>query len=81
MSGPALSQREFDTWREADNQFKQEIRDLLVNHASLHLSTENRLATVEANQQKCKTQAVNRVTWVSALVASIVGGLFGWLAK
>jgi ferric-dicitrate binding protein FerR (iron transport regulator) len=77
----ALSQREFDTWRESDNEFKQEMRELLRGHAALHLATEGRLATLEANHEKTKTVTTNRTTWISALVASIVGGLCGWLAK
>lgn len=77
MPEAALSQREFDTWREGDTAFKEEIRGLLVSHAALHLTTEGRLATVEANQDKCRSKAVSTTTWLSALVSAIVGGAIG----
>jgi ferric-dicitrate binding protein FerR (iron transport regulator) len=77
----ALTQREFDTWREGDEAFKQEMRQLMMLHADLHRKVEGRISTLEANHKKQTTQAVNRTTWVSAIVSAIVGGLFGWVAK
>jgi hypothetical protein len=77
----ALTQREFDTWREGDEAFKQEMRQLMFAHADLHRETEGRLSVLETNQKKQTTQTVNRTTWVSAIVSAIVGGLFGWVAK
>lgn len=77
----ALSQREFDTWREGDEAFKAEMRQLLRDHASLHVSTEGRLSTLEATQEKTNQKAVARIAGMASIISAFVGGLFGWLAK
>lgn len=79
--GPALSQREFDTWREQDNVFKQEMRQLMVSHAALHLTTENRLTKVESDQEKCKSSTAARALAVSSVVSALIGGVAAWLSK
>ncbi len=81
MSGPALSQQTFDVWREGDEMFKQEMRVLLRDHQILHRETGERLAALETNQEKCQNQSINRTTWVSALVAAIIGGLASWVSN
>ena len=81
MPEALLTQREFDTWREGDERFKNELMTMMTSHQNLHLATEGRLASLEAKHEKASTQTINRTTWVSAVVAAIVGGLLSWAAN
>lgn len=81
MAEEALSQREFDTWKEEHDKKMDLVVGFIATQTSLNLATERRISTVETNQEKCKSQAVNRTTWVSAIVSAIVGGVSGWLLK
>lgn len=77
----ALTQREFDTWREEDTAFKQEIRAYISVQSEINLGVERRLSTVETQHQKDVAHVSRRTTWISSIVAAIIGGASGWLAK
>ncbi len=71
-----LTQREFDTWRESDNEFKGEMRAFIAAQVALNLSTEKRVATVETRLENGE----RRVAIITGLISSIggaVGGFFG----
>lgn len=70
---PALTQREFDTWRESDTQFKATILQHIEDQGALNLKSEGRITALETNLGRIGTFA----GWVSALVAALVGGLAG----
>lgn len=73
---PALEQREFDTWRRADDQFKQDMRRYLETQTAMNLDIEGRLSTVEADAKEASEGHGRRTTWISAVVSAIIGGLF-----
>lgn len=75
----ALSQREFDTWREGDAEFKARVLGHLETQHELNLRMEGRISTVEAQQEKCAESVSRRTTWISAIVASVSGTIVGWL--
>jgi hypothetical protein len=81
MTEAALSQREFDTWREDDKVFKDQVLVHMAAQVTLNLATHGRVTILETNQEKCRSKMVNTTTWLSAVVSAIVGGLFGWLSK
>lgn len=77
MADPLLSQREFDTWREGDEAFKQQLLTHMQNQVAHNLNHEGRLATVEAKQEECASKMSTRTTWISSIVSAVVGGLVG----
>jgi hypothetical protein len=72
MDAP-LSQREFDTWREADNTFKGEMRDFIAAQVHLNLGSENRLTKVEEKQASSERKVIAITTVVSAAVGALMG--------
>lgn len=70
---PALTQREFDTWRETDAQWKHIMLAHVEGQEKLNLVNEGRLTALETNQSRLGTIA----GWISAIVAAIVGGITG----
>jgi ferric-dicitrate binding protein FerR (iron transport regulator) len=77
----SLSQREFDTWREEDGKFKDEMRALLNSHQRLHLDAAGRMATLEANQEKCSQRSTAVSAGIASVISAFVSGVFVWLAK
>ena len=73
----ALTQREFDTWREEDAAFKIELRSHIAAQALVNLDVEGRVSTIEANVVKAEMSGSRRTTWLSAIVSAIVSGLVG----
>ena len=76
-SEQALTQREFDTWRQGDDAFKQQVLTHLQQQASVNLDVEGRVSTMEANVAKVEASGSRRTTWLSAIVSAIVSGLVG----
>ena len=79
MDAP-LTQREFDLWREGDDTFKHVMRGFINTQTALNLSVQGRLSTVEAEQEECKEFTNRRATWISGVVAAIIGSVGAWLA-
>lgn len=71
----ALSQREFDTWREGDNDFKDEMRSFIAQQVQFNLGHERRLSTVEQTQTDCSAESTKRATIISTVVTSVISGL------
>ena len=75
-----LSQREFDTWREDDRAFKDDMRAFMESQTRLNLDYEGRLSTVEAKQDDCESTINRRSGMIAGLVAAVIGGFGTWLA-
>lgn len=73
---PALEQREFDTWREGDAEFKQQMLEHIKAQTELNLSVQGRLTTVENEQGK----SGRRTTWVSSTISAIIAAIIGAIA-
>lgn len=72
---PALDQQTFNVWREADDQFKDEIRQHIRAQQTINLDFEGRISTVAESQRTAGEQMNKRVTWLSAVISAIVGAL------
>jgi hypothetical protein len=70
----ALSQREFDTWRETDNEFKGEMRAFIAAQVALNLASEKRLTRTEERLDGGE----RRTAIITGLVSSIVGAVGGF---
>jgi hypothetical protein len=70
----ALSQREFDTWRETDNEFKGEMRAFIAAQVALNLSSEKRMTRTEERLDSGE----RRTAIITGLVSSIVGAVGGF---
>ena len=75
-----LSQREFDSWRQDDDVFKQRIEGFLTAQTEINLDNSAAISTLRAKQEECQEHVARRTTWVSALVSAIVGGIVGLFA-
>lgn len=81
---PYLSQREFDTWRDAHD---QKI-DLIIHHfetqTERNLKTESRISRIETLQKEQADTIVRRTTWLTTFVG-VVASLFtaglAWLLQ
>lgn len=69
MSGPPLSQQEFERWCEGDWSFKERVLNHIETQYARNILVEGRVSTLEE-----KTAKVNKVSWVSIAVA-IIGAL------
>lgn len=72
---PPLDKQTFDVWREQDDRFKDEIRTHIRTQNSINLDYEGRIAVVEVVQKQVGTKLDRRTTWLSAIVAAVVGAL------
>jgi hypothetical protein len=72
----ALSQREFDLWREGDNEFKGEMRAFIAAQIKLNLGSEKRLTKLEEKSDSGERRAAIITGLVSSIVGA-VGGFFG----
>ncbi len=72
MEASWLTQREFDSWRQGDTEFKQQMREYIETQSALNLSTERRLTLIEA--ARISVEAA-RVMTASAEVMSADSGL------
>ena len=77
---PALEQREFDLWREHHDRKVDRILDHLEAQGTITLDVEGRLSTVEVNQEHSASGLAKRTTYISSIVAAIVGGAAAWFA-
>ena len=77
MSDPALSQREFDTWRESDETFKRQLTDYMQAQTELNLDVQGRVSSLEAHKGKSDIRAGTISSIVSAIVSTIVGVISG----
>lgn len=77
---PALEQREFDTWKQGDDQFKQEIRRYIEVQTQMNLDMEGRVSKVEAKITEVSEGHGRRTTWISGVVSAIVGAVVGALS-
>lgn len=68
-----LSQREFDTWRESDAEFKEQVLGHIKTQTVDNLRTENRLTTLESD----KAHALRQHGWVANVVSALIGALAG----
>lgn len=71
-----LSQREFDTWRDADDTFKAEMRQFCAFQMNTNLTNEHRLTDVEASQKSNDRKVIAMTTVISSAVTSALAYLF-----
>lgn len=71
-----LSQREFDTWRESDAEFKNRVLGHIETQTVDNLRTENRLSTLESD----KEHSLRQHGWVNNMVAAVIGAIVGGLS-
>jgi hypothetical protein len=74
---PTLTQREFDTWREGDTDFKQQMLAHMASQTEINREFERRVTTVETKQEECAQSVTRRSAWISGIVAALLGGLAG----
>ena len=79
MNG-ALTQREFDTWRESDAELKRQIISHMEKQTEINLNVEGRLTVVEVEQKDCRAKVSRRSTFISGIVAAIVGSITTYFA-
>ena len=75
-----LTTREFDTWREVHDPKIDRILDFVEVQHALNIRSEQRLTTLEAQQEEAVETLARRTTWISSVVAAIVGGFVGWFS-
>lgn len=80
MDAP-LSQREFDTWRGEHDKKIDVLVGFIKDQTAINLDVEGRVSDVEARQAECAESVSRRTTWISAVVAAVVGGITGWSAR
>jgi hypothetical protein len=73
-----LSQREFDLWREADNDFKQQVLTHVQGQIALNLQSEGRMKAIEIRQDSSERRATLVATGFSTVMAALAA-LFGTL--
>ena len=76
-----LTQREFDSWRQEDHTFKQEIRAFITTQTAINLDIEGRVSTIHTKQDECEQTTNRRATWVSTIVSAAIGAvvtIVGW---
>lgn len=69
----SLSQREFDTWRESDTQWKSVVLEHVAEQGKVNREIASKVSALETNQLRAGTLA----SWVIAVVAAVVSGLTG----
>lgn len=72
-----LSQREFDTWRESDTAFKEQMLAHITQQTATNFDVERRVSTLQAYQDRSNTRTGVISTLVSSVVAAIVGAIAG----
>jgi len=73
----ALDKQTFDVWRETDDAFKNEMRQHIMAQHTINLDVEGRLATVQATQADYDKTVTKRTTWLSGVVAAVIGAVAG----
>lgn len=76
MAETPLSQREFDTWREDDREFKGEMRQFVAAQVSVNLTNERRISTIEEKQKSNDRKVVALTTVISSAVTSALAYVF-----
>lgn len=76
----ALTQREFDTWRETDAELKRQIISHMENQTAINLVVQGRLTAVEIEQKDCRAKVSRRSSLISGVVAAIVGSITTYFA-
>jgi hypothetical protein len=67
----ALSQDVFDTWKEADDQFKEEIRAYLIAQTAVNKDIHGRVVALETER---KNDVIKLGIW-----SSFISAVFGFL--
>lgn len=80
MSEP-LSREAFDLWRHEHDKKIDITVGFITAQTPINLATAERVAKLEAHQKEYTAKMIHRSTWISSIVAAIVGGLTGWFAK
>lgn len=84
MSNTPLTQREFDTWRETDEQFKNQMLGFCRTQTELNLRIEGRMSTIESKQEDTDATIKRRTGLITALASAIatIATAFGaWFAN
>ena len=74
-----LSQREFDTWRETDTAFKEQMLAHITQQTAVNFDVERRVTTLQTHQDRSNTRVSIISTLVSSVVAAVVGAFAGGL--
>lgn len=78
MEAP-LTQREFDTWRESDRDFKANMLAHIKDQQNLNLIMDRRVGTLELNRDNDKSQSAKWTTVIAAAVSAAIGGVFAYM--
>lgn len=78
-----LTQREFDSWRQGDTEFKQQMREHIEIQSALNLATERRMTLIEASAGEGGGSGMSktRVSVISSIVSAAISGLVTALAR
>ncbi len=69
-----LTQREFDTWRESDRAFKEQVLSHMEYQETTNRDTARRVTSLEIKDSE---RSVFRVGFISSVISAIVGGVTG----
>jgi len=77
MANDPLSQREFDLWREADEDFKRQMLEHVKGQGVVNLAMEKRVTTLETHREHAIISLGIFTSFVSAIVGGMAGFFFG----
>ena len=79
MPETLLTQREFDLWREGDEDLKRQLLDHMKEQTALNLKNEGRMSSIETRQDSSERRATVVATGFSTVMAALtalIGTLF-----
>lgn len=68
-----LSQREFDSWRKTDDEFKRRVLDHVDDQTKRNLEIEGRMTSVESGELRNKRVSISSV--VAAIITAALAAL------
>jgi hypothetical protein len=74
-----LDRDTFNLWREEHDKKTDLILAHVEQQTELNLATQGRLTTIETQQKEASAAFATRTTWISSVIAAIVGGLTSWV--